>query len=1066
VTHSGRTTAKTAPVHDAHDSAADVNDLEIIVYLHEMWHNHRAMKCIKLPYGDAGWMEKNRILEGLITSRNVPPFIFNDVLIIVPSDRMQRIYGRLFLELVQSKGSFALVQPEIQTLYQFFEKLYANLNGPRLIDENSRLFLLEGLVKERLIKGPLFSQSPDLLAPPLSAALAKMIEQLSAAGMKPGDLSLRIKDAEFFDKPQVSLLIDVYSRYTALLEKRGLTDPAGMRAYLRDRFDPAWLARYSRIIIDGVQHTGRLETDILRRMVDCGDCAYLVDAPSLDLLERAGESHPLRITKDLISAVGITLKDSHVDMNNDDRFLASTVFSDKPFAETIQNAPTPATFSKTINLLSAVNTREEVSMIAGMVKRSLKNGIIPDSILVAFPSLDDYDYGPLVEELFTDYGIPYNRAVGMQLSTSPVSTAVVSLLRACQEDLSGPSLLRIFSSPFTKFSEDQGISPALDRLMRDRRITGGKDKLLSALTHQVRGEDGRDLLSGPLKDLFTALDPFAAKEASPLSLWMERLDGLIAWSGLAARVDKIHGPLNINLQAFKKLNDTLASLRRAGDLFPEYTCTFNEWLFLLKKTFMNTRFQMPPKDEGGVQVLGLEESMGHPWKEIYLGGLVDAKFPQRLPQNIFLPEQALEDMGVSTLEKTRLNASYHFYRLLLSAGTVTLTYPENEGDRPVVPSPFLEELTPLRQSGLLNRGIGKTAHIQFSLKLEDSHSIPELAKAVSQTGNVIGLQAILNAGLEGLAGIRSAIEHGPAESTLPVSLHQKREFWVTELDDYLNCPYQYYVRHVLGIEPLEDVTEDISPLDRGSKIHAILRNFYLSWNRAVTRETRDAAQALLRKLADSAFDKEADTFRNRRDKERFLTVMAERFLDAEEAFWKQDMKPAYLEHKIDQYRLVLSTGDEVVLVAKIDRIDVDARGDFIVVDYKTGSYPLPKLNVEQDIFQLPVYAVMATQQIGTRDTVPLRKPIGLAYYDLVGKTGGGARDVVLFDKETRNDHPMARPKASPKSAEDFEAILDQSMDKARKAIERILAGDFPAKPQDENRCRYCPNAMMCEREEP
>lgn len=1017
------------------------------------------MKCIILPYGDAGWMEKTRILEGLIASRPGPPFIYNDVLVLVPSSRMKRMYGRLLLDLVHRKGSSALVQPEIRTLHQFFEKLYSSLNGPRLMDENSRLFLLEGLVKERLVGGPLFNQSPDLLAPSLSAALAKMIEQLSAAGVMPDDLSLKIKDADFFDKPQVKLLIDVYARYMDILEQRGLTDPAGMRAYLRDHFNPAWLAGWSRIVIDGIQDAGTLEVDILRMMVACGNCAYLVDAPSSDLLERAGEFHPLRITKNFLSTVGITPDEDRGAMNNDDRFVASTVFSDRPFAETIQNAPSPSTFSRTINLLSTVNAREEVSMIAGMVKQSLKNGTLPDSILVAFPAIDEY--GPLVEELFSDYGIPYNRALGRQLSASPVSTAVVSLLRSCQEDFSGPSLLRIFSSPFTKFSEQPAIAPALDRLMRDRRITGGRDKLLSALAHHPPGEEGRDILSGPLKDLFAALDPFAAKETAPLSLWMERLDGLISWSGLAARVDTIHGPLNINLQAYRKMNDTLASLRRAGDLFPEYGCTLNEWLFLLKKTFMHARFQVPPEDEGGVQVLGMEESMGHPWKEIYLGGLVETTFPQRLPQNIFLPEQALETMGVRTIEKARLNAAYHFYRLLLSAGTVTLTYPENEGDRPVVPSPFLEELTPIRKSGLLNRGIEKTSGIQFSLTIEESHSMPELAKAISLSGNRNGIQEILNTGFEGLFGIRSAIEYQPTGSTSPAVPQQKREFWVTELDDYLNCPYQYYVRHVLGIGPLEEVTGDISPLDRGSKVHSILRNFYLSWNKTVARENRDEAQALLRKLTDSAFNTEADTFRNRRDKERFLTVMAERFLDAEEAFWKQGMKPACLEQKIEHYRLVLSHGEEVELSAKIDRIDVDSNGDFVIVDYKTGGYPLPKMNVDQDIFQLPVYAIMAMQPFGTRHAVPLRKPIGLAYYDLVGKTGGGARDVVLFNKEARNDHPMAKPKASPKSAEEFEVILIQSMDKARKAAEGILAGDFSAKPRDESKCRYCPNEMMC-----
>ncbi|MCK9419229.1 MAG: PD-(D/E)XK nuclease family protein [Nitrospirae bacterium] len=1016
-----------------------------------------------MPYGNAGWAEKNRLMEQLIASRPGPPFIYNDVLVLVPSSRMKRMYGRLFLDLVHHQGSSALVPPEIQTLHHFFEKLYSSGSGPRLMDENSRLVLLEGLVKERLINSSLFNQSPDLLAPSLSAALAGMIEQLSAAGVGPEELALKIKDADFSDKPQVKLLVEVYARYASLLVKRGLIDPAGMRAWLRDHFDPAWLGGWSRIVIDGIQDAGKLELDILRKMVDCGNCTYLLDAPSPDLLERAGEFHPLRITKDFVSDVGITPEEESAGMSNDDLFLASALFSDRPYAGILQSAPAPPQFSKTINLLSAVNTREEVSMIAGMVKRSLRNGARPDSILVAFPSLDEY--GPLVEEIFNDYGIPYNRALGRQVSASPVSTAMISLLRSCQEDFSGPSLLRIFSSPFTKFNDNPAITPALDRLMRDKRIAGGKDRLFSALTHLPPEDEDRGILSGPLKELFSALEPFAGKTASPLSVWMERFDGLISWSGLAARVEKIHGPLNINLQAFKKLNDTLGSLKRAGILFPEYTYTFNEWLFLLKKTFMHARFQVPPEDEGGVQILGIEESMGLPWKEVYLGGLVDTAFPRRLPQNIFLPEQTLETMGVRTIEKSRLTAAYHFYRLLLSADLVTLTGPENEGDRPMAPSPFLEELTPLKNAGLLNRGIEKTSGIQFSLKIEESHGLPELAKALSLSGNVKGIQDVLNSGIEGLSGIRSALEFDPPGPTLPAIPQQKRVFRVTELDAYINCPYDYYITMVLGIEPLEEVTGDISPMDRGSKVHSILRNFYLSWNTAVTRETRDDALALLRKLADSAFDKEADTFRNRREKELFISVMAERFLDSEEAFWKQGMKPACLEQKIERYRVVLSNGEAIELSAKIDRIDVDENGDFIVVDYKTGAYPSPKMNPEQDIFQLPVYAVMAQQAL--QDKGPrLKRSIGLAYYDLAGKNKGLARDVVLFNKNIRDDHLMTKPKASPKNAEEYESILKQSMDKARKAVEGILAGDFAAKPRDENKCRYCPNEILCGKKEP
>ncbi len=1025
------------------------------------------MKIEVLPYGNAGWSEKIRIVAEILSSRPAPPFIYNDVLILVPSTRMKRTYGKLFLdEAERLQGMSALVPPDIQTLHQFFQSLHAKIGGPSLLDENSRLVLLEGIVKELITGKSGFGARPDVLAPSLSAAVADMIEQLSAAGITEERLSTTVAGTDFPDKPQVRLLINAYGRYERVLTEKGLLDPGGALAVLAERFDQAWLAPYSRIIMDGIHDADEIQTRLLRKISNHDNCTLLVEAGSPEDIRRAGEYHPLRLTREFLGSLGPSPGAATAAASPEDQFLSKALFSDAPFAEAAKHAPPPPSFSRDLRLLSAVNAREEVSLIAGEAKKSLMKGTSADSILVAFPSLDEY--GPLVEEVFTDYGIPYNRALGRQLSSSPVTTAVLSLLRACQEDFSGTSLMRIFSSPFLKFGGHASLAPGLDRLMRDRRITGGKYKLLSALKIRPDTENEKDVLAGPLQDLFAALGPFLVNEAAPLSAWMERLAILLAWSGLDARVAAIKGPLNINLQAYKKLTDTLASLNRAGTLFPGYRYTFGEWLFLLRKTLMHTRFQVPPEDEGGVQVLGLAESVGRTWSEIYLGGLIDGKFPQRLPQNIFLPEATLESLGVRTLERARMNSAYHFHRLLLSAQKVMLTYPENEGDRPVVPSPFLEELTPLKKAGLINIGIEKASGIQFSLDIEESYSIPELAKAISRIENVKGLPDVLNADLPGMDGIKSALQYQPEPAPL-VAPHKKREFSVTELDLYIRCPYDYFITKALGIRPLEEVTEDISPMDRGSKVHGILRNFYLSWNKPVTRENGEEARALLRKLADSAFSQEADTFRNRREKELFLTVMAERFLEAEEEFWKQGLRPAYLEQKIDQYRIVLTNGEEVELSAKIDRIDADSDGNFIIVDYKTGDYPRPKMNVEQDIFQLPVYAVMARQTLAgesTRHAVPLRKPIGLAYYDLAGKSGAGARDVVLFNRDERIDHSSSKPKASPKNAEEFEAILKQSMDKARKAIEGILAGDFASTPRNENQCRYCPNEMMCEKNEP
>lgn len=1022
----------------------------------ELWHNQQVMRTTVIPFGGPGWAAKRRLLEQALDARTGAPFRCSDVLLIVPSARLRRTYGRAVLAWAEQRaGIRAVSPPEIGTLHQFLQGLGERRVPRRLINETSRLVLLEGIVKEHLSRSAPAGGMQDIVAPSLSAAAGDMIEELSAAGIDSRRLTAVIADSGLGDKLQVGLLETAYRRYEEVLAAKGLADPAGLLASLAEQFDPSWLDQYGTIVIDGLHHATELQVRVLRKIAATGKAVFHVDAPSPEVLRNCGEHHPLRLTREFLARLGLMIGEPALPPDDGALFLAKALFSDLSFDEAARDAPSP--FPRDLRLDSAVSIREEVSHIAGLIKGSLRSGTLPDSIVVAFPSLDEY--GPLVEEIFADQGIPFNRALGRQLSTSAVTTSLLSLLQAVQQDLSGPSLLRVFSAPFLKFGERPSLAPALDRLLREQRITGGKERLLRAVARQGPEGGSGNSLAPPVRDLLAALEPLSAEGTAPLSAWMDRLGGLMAWSGISERVALIKGPLNTNLQAFRKLNESLLSLREAGRLFPEYRYTFREWLFLLKKTFMRARFQVPPDDEGGVQVLGLEEAMSHEAVEIYIGGLVDGKFPQRHPQNIFLPEATLEALGVRTLENARLAAAYHFYRLLLSAPTVVLTWPENVNGRPVVPSPFLAELAPLRQAGIVREASG----VQFGFRIADSRSVPELAKALGQGEAAEGIEKVLAQDHEGLAAIRAALAPAPTAGRPTSAASAKRTFSVTELDAWLRCPYDHFVTTVLGIEPLGEVSEDLSPMDRGTRVHGILRDFYRQWDRPVTQEDRGAARALLAGLAERAFGEDADTFRNLREKDRFLTMMVERFLDAETAVWLQGFRPAYLEQRIEDYRLDLADGSAVELRATIDRIDVDREGNFVVVDYKTGAYPQPTTAGDQEIFQLPVYAMMAMRSLAGKEPA-LARPIGLAYYDLSGRTGPRARDVVLFDREVRDDHPAAKPKASPRTAAEFRRILDGSMDKARRAVQGILAGQFPFTPRDEDRCRYCPNAMLCRKD--
>jgi inactivated superfamily I helicase/RecB family exonuclease len=1020
------------------------------------------MKALLIPFGSEGWDLKKTLFNDIIASRQGPPFLYSDVLVLVPSARLKRWYGRMFLDALERvHHSRALVPPEVQTLHGFLAGCYRGLGGPLLIDETGRLVLLEGIVKRVLGQVPSLTERPDLLAPSLSASIADMIERLGESGVTTRKLRSALTDAPFADKPVVDLLLHAFEQYENELRERDLIDPPGMVRFLAERFDPAWLAPYRAIVIDGFHDAGEPETSLLRKIAAQDSCTVVVEGPGLDVVNRAGPSSPLTMVRSFLADLGITSAKEAAPLSASSRYLAEALFSGMSFSEARLKAPSP--FDRTIDVLSAITMREEVTVIAGEVKRSLRSGTHPDEVLVAFPSLDEY--GPLVEEIFGDHGIPFNRALGRQLSASPVVTAVISLLRAFHDDFSGPSLLRVFTSPFLKFSDTPRLAVALDRLIRRRRITGRKERWLSELPRFGTAEEGGNVLEAPVRDLFAALEPFGDGKAAPLGTWMARLNALLAWSGIESHVARIRGPLNVNHQAFLKLRGTLDSLGAAGRLFPGYLSTFDEWFFLLRKTLMHARFQVPPEDEGGVQVLGLMESIGMPWKQIYLGGLTDGKFPQRLPQNIFLPEATLETLGVRTLEKARMSSAHHFLRLLLSAERVVLTWPEAVQERPTVRSPFIEELSPLFEAGLVNRGRAKTARLQFGLTVADSMSMPGLAKALGRALHggreaAAGMAPVLEIDLPGMNAVRTAATAEPAPAAVPAPL-PRDHFEVTELDAYLACPYDYYVTKVLGLVPFEEVTEDISPQQRGVTVHAILRTFFDDgWfgEQPVTPANRQRARDVLRELADRSFP--TNTFRNIREKEIFLNVMVERFLISEEASGRQGLRPAYREFEVTRFPILLSDGRTVHLSGTVDRIDVDDPGNYVIVDYKTGGYPGPKRGTDQEIFQLPVYAVMA-RGASSGDRPALRTPIGLAYYGLRGDPREGARDVVLYNKEARDDHPLRKPQSSPKTAEEFDSILGHSIDKARQAVEGIRAGRFPAEPLDENRCRFCPNELMC-----
>ena len=280
----------------------------------------------------------------------------------------------------------------------------------------------------------------------------------------------------------------------------------------------------------------------------------------------------------------------------------------------------------------------------------------------------------------------------------------------------------------------------------------------------------------------------------------------------------------------------------------------------------------------------------------------------------------------------------------------------------------------------------------------------------------------------------------------------------TRLESWATCPYRHFLGNVLNLsawETPEDVLT-ISPLERGSLVHAILERFIKEAMDAGAPSPREGWTLLqrerLREIAQEDF-REAE--RRGVTGRRVLWEVAqedilqdlERFLDDDEQYWADEgMQPCHSEYAFGfdgpPVALALPDGGEVRFRGFIDRVDVAEDGRrAVVMDYKTGSSRQYRKMEDDPLMagkrlQLPVYA------LAVRETL-LPDAALRAEYWFISANGGYIRVPVTLD-----------------------AIEAQFRNTVQAIAGGVRGGIFPANPGPpgfggpEN-CRYCDFQRIC-----
>jgi len=209
----------------------------------------------------------------------------------------------------------------------------------------------------------------------------------------------------------------------------------------------------------------------------------------------------------------------------------------------------------------------------------------------------------------------------------------------------------------------------------------------------------------------------------------------------------------------------------------------------------------------------------------------------------------------------------------------------------------------------------------------------------------------------------------------------------TKLEFLAKCPYGYFLKHVLRVEPPDELERDparwLDPPERGSLIHEILCDFM---RRVTARGDRvdparhgglmddTATRLILAKKAEIPSPSEGIFEKERRDIAAALAI----FLDIE-GRRPRTIEPLEFERRFCSVEMPLTAAGGqprfFMLRGIIDRVDRTGRGTYRIVDYKTGSYaPFEKLVAfgRGRIIQHALYAVAAETFLEAEE--PSRRP--------------------------------------------------------------------------------------------
>jgi ATP-dependent helicase/nuclease subunit B len=762
-------------------------------------------------------------------------------------------------------------------------------------------------------------------------------------------------------------------------------------------------------------------------------------------------------------------------------------------------------------LIEAPGMLGEVRLVARRIKTLLLQGTPADDVLVTTRDLPPYV--DLLREVFDEYGIPVDVEGAEALTHNAAVTTLLRALRLADDDWPFAAVTALLRSNYFRPAWEEtagspemaGHAEVLLRLLGEPRDRGAYLEAVNRWADDpppgLEDEQAEESKRARTHELAVRCRPFlerffrawdGAPNQAPLGehvAWLQRLADDLGLARVAAEQPRDAAALARLLDEARRWVELDQLIHGERRRLPRRE--FHRRLTVLAGEAALAR---TPRGPGRVRILSapLARHLDTPY--LFILGLGEHGFPLLAAREPFFDEAERQEFKRAGLDFPILSERLPdemllFYQLVTRARRqLALSYPAVDGKgQALLPSSFLGAVlecftpgtVPVERRRMLIEGYDRDMPLSpAEHRVQAARSFPETSLSRLPPALAANL-----ADAARMAALRfqdrdhnpydGLFRHPGAIAEVALQFGPERVFSPTALEDYVACPFRFFLKHVLRLEELEEPREEIEVTRRGQAFHRalsrlhgqlradgvhqpvpeveihLLRRLEEAVNEYVARAPSPASKTLWR-LEGQRLSRAGRRYHLHWQK--FVAPWREVRALPEPTFFEVDFGLRTGEEQPAPPLVIRVDGVEVRVSGRIDRVDVatlegGTECGFWIIDYKTGRsshYTSSDLR-EYRRLQLTLYA-LAVEQVLLADR--RARPLGLAYW----LVSDGGPKVVL---------PVRDPLAWFKESNRWGEVREQLRRWVATLVGQIRQGAFPLRPRSELCAQTCEFCQIC-----